>query len=50
MKNENFGSIMYNGKMINLDTSKISDLEKMKKDLYEKEKNLKEKIVTVFKQ
>ena len=50
MKKESFGSIIYNGKMINLDTSNVSDLEKMKKDLYKKEKNLKEKIVAVFKQ
>ena len=50
MKKESFGSIVYNGKMINLDISSISDLEKMKEDLYKKEGKLKEEINKVFKQ
>lgn len=50
MKNEKFGSIMYEGKIVNIDMSNINDLEKISKELEEKEKNLKEKIFTVFKQ
>ncbi len=50
MKNEKFGSIMHEGKIVNIDMSNINDLEKISKELEEKEKNLKEKIFTVFKQ
>lgn len=50
MKNEKFGSIVIDGKMIDLDRSKIEDLEKIEKDLEIQEKSLKQKITTVFKQ
>lgn len=50
MKNEKFGSIVIDGKVIDIDKSNINDLEKIEKKLEEQEKNLKEKIVTVFKQ
>lgn len=50
MKNEKFGSIVIDGKVIDIDKSSINDLEKIEKKLEDQEKNLKEKIVTVFKQ
>lgn len=50
MKNENFGSIMYDGKIIDIDKSDIKELQKISKDLKEKSQDLNNKIITVFKQ
>lgn len=50
MKNEKFGSIMQNGKMIDLDRASLEDLEKVAENLKIKEVELKQKAVTVFKQ
>lgn len=50
MKKEKFGSIMLDGKMINLDSSNISDLEKIESKLKEKEEEIKKKITPVFNQ
>lgn len=48
MKKENFGTIMYNGRMVNLDESSISDLEKISENLKENERKLKEKLMTIY--
>ena len=48
MKKENFGTIMYNGKMVNLDESSILDLEKIGEHLKENERKLKEKMMTIY--
>ncbi len=50
MKNEKFGSIMFDGKMIDLDRADINELKKVETKLKEKENNLKDKVVTIFKQ
>ena len=50
MKNEVFGSIMYDGKMINLDKENIETLEKISQELKEKCDTLKNKSATIFKQ
>lgn len=50
MENESFGSIFYKDKMVNLDRSNVQELEKISEDLDLKEKSLKSKVLTVFKQ
>lgn len=50
MENEIFGSVMYNGKMINLDKENIENLEKISQDLKIECETLKAKMITVFKQ
>lgn len=50
MKNEKFGSIMFDGKMIDIDRTNIEELEKIETKLKENEKNLKSKVVTIFNQ
>ena len=50
MKKENFGSIMYDGKIINLETSEISDLERIQENLKQQREELKQKMEVVFKQ
>ena len=50
MENDIFGSVMYDGKMINLDKESIENLEKISEELKIKTESLKSKIITVFKQ
>lgn len=50
MDKEKFGSIIFDGRMINLDSENIETLEKIESNLQEKENNLKNKVITVFKQ
>ncbi len=50
MDKEKFGSIILDGRMINLDSENIETLEKIESNLQEKENNLKNKVITVFKQ
>ena len=50
MKKENFGSIMYDGKIINLETSEINDLEKIQENLKQQREELKQKMKIIFKQ
>lgn len=50
MKSEKFGSIMFDGKMIDIDRTNIEELEKIETKLKENEKNLKSKVVTIFNQ
>jgi hypothetical protein len=50
MKKEMFGTIMYDGKMINLDSTEIEKLEKISSDLKEKCESLKKKSEVIFKQ
>lgn len=50
MKEDVFGSIMYEGKMINIDTEDIESLEKISKALKEKNKELEQKAENIFNQ
>lgn len=50
MKSNSFGSIMYDGKIIDIDKNDIDELQKISKDLKEKSQDLNSKIITVFKQ
>ncbi len=50
MENDIFGSVMYDGKMINLDKESIENLEKISEELKIKTESLKSKMITVFKQ
>lgn len=50
MKNNNFGSIMHDGKIIDIGKTDIDQLQKISKDLKEKSEDLNNKIITVFKQ
>ena len=50
MKEDVFGSIMYDGQMINVDKEEIEKLEKISKELKEKNKILEEKIDRIFNQ
>ena len=50
MKEELFGSIMYNGKLVDIDKEDIENLKNISKDLREKNKILEEKIENIFKQ
>ena len=50
MKEELFGTIMYDGKMYNLDKDDIDELVKISQELKEKAQNLEEKVEKVFKQ
>ena len=47
---EKFGSIMYEGKMINLDNESIEKLTEMSEELTEKYNTLMKKTLTVFNQ
>jgi hypothetical protein len=50
MKEELFGTISYDGKMINLDKDNIEDLKKISSELKERQKNLEIKVENIFKQ
>lgn len=50
MKEDIFGSIMYDGKMINVDKEKIETLENISKELKEKNKKLEQKAENIFNQ
>ncbi len=50
MKEELFGNVMYNGKMINVDTEDIEALKKISSELKEKNKQLEEKVENIFRQ
>ena len=50
MDKEKFGSVILDGKMIDLDRENIENLEQVEAKLQEREKDLKNKIFTVFKQ
>ena len=50
MSNELFGSIVYDGKMINLDKEDLEKLKNMSIELKNEQKNLIEKISPVFNQ
>lgn len=50
MKQELFGNIMYEGKLINIDKEDIENLKKISDILKEKNKKLEEKIDRIFKQ
>lgn len=47
---EKFGSIIYDGKMINLDTENIESLSKISSDITKKYNTLMKKTLTVFNQ
>lgn len=50
MDKDVFGSIMYSGKMVNLDKENIESLEKMSQELKEKCNTLKKKANSIFNQ
>jgi len=50
MKEELFGSIMYEGQMINVDEEDIENLTKIAQALKEKKARLEEKAENIFKQ
>ena len=50
MKQDVFGNIMYNGKMINIDKEKTENLEKILNELKEKNKVLEKKAEKIFNQ
>ncbi len=50
MTEEKFGSMMYNGKMINLDTENVEMLEKISNELKLKSESIKKKAEVIFKQ
>ena len=50
MKEELFGSILYDGQMINVDQEDIENLKKIAKTLTEKNQKLEEKAENIFKQ
>lgn len=47
---EKFGNIVYEGKMINLDTEDIENLSKISSDINQKYNTLMKKTLTVFNQ
>lgn len=50
MKQDVFGSIIYDGKMINVDQEEIENLRKISLEIREKNKSLEEKVEKIFKQ
>ena len=50
MKEELFGSIMYNGKMIDIDKEDVESLKKIAEELKEKNKIIEEKTENIFNQ
>ena len=50
MSEEQFGNIMYDGKIVNLDKEKIELLEEISKDLKSKRDTLKRRAESIFKQ
>ncbi|MBR1540889.1 MAG: hypothetical protein IJ629_07115 [Clostridia bacterium] len=50
MKDDLFGNIMYEGKMINVDKENIENLRKISSELKEKNKRLEEKADNIFNQ
>lgn len=50
MKEDLFGNIVYQGKMINVDQEDIENLKKISKELKEVNKKLDEKAENIFKQ
>ncbi|MBR2290232.1 MAG: hypothetical protein IJ867_06575 [Clostridia bacterium] len=50
MKEDIFGSIMYNGKMVNVDTEEIEVLRNISSELKEKNKRLEETVEKIFNQ
>lgn len=48
MKEDVFGTIAYEGKMINVDKENIENLKKISSDLKEKNKRLEEKAEKIF--
>lgn len=50
MKEDLFGTVFYNGKLINVDTEDIEKLKKISEELKEKNNKLEEKSEKIFKQ
>lgn len=50
MKENLFGSMMYNGKLVNIDTEDMEKLRKISEELKEKNKILEEKTEKIFNQ
>ena len=50
MKDDLFGNIMYEGKMVNVDKENIENLRKISSELKEKNKRLEEKADNIFNQ
>ncbi len=50
MKEDIFGNVLYNGKMVNIDKESVENLKKISSDLKEKNKKLEEKAEKIFKQ
>ena len=50
MKEDIFGSVMYDGKLIDIDKEDIEKLKKISKELKEKNKKLEEKSENIFNQ
>lgn len=50
MKDDLFGNIMYEGKMINIDNEQIEVLKKISEELYNKNIKLEEKVEKIFNQ
>lgn len=50
MKQEVFGNITYEGKLVNVDKEDIEKLKEISKNLKEKNKKLEQKIDGIFKQ
>lgn len=48
--NEKFGTIMYDGKMVNLDSEEIEKLESISEEISKKYSGLMKKTLTVFNQ
>ena len=45
---EKFGTVMIDGKLINIDNLSLEELEKLKQQVYEKEKNIRKKLNKVI--
>ena len=50
MKEDKFGTIMYNGKIVDVDTEDIETLKKISKELKEKNEELEKKSEKIFNQ
>lgn len=50
MEEDKFGTVMYNGKIVNVDTEDIEILKKISKELKEKNEELEKKSEKIFNQ
>ena len=48
MEKDIFGTIFFDGKLVDLDKENIENLEKMSNELKSKDEELKKKILTIF--